>query len=613
MPEAIVRPPTHPKINAVEVAFNYANDVISGAIVAGKLVKLAAKRFLRDLKYGSERGIYLDANAAQHVVDFFGFLHHSKGEWGGQVFVLAPWQVFILVNLFGWKNADGYRRYREGYIEIARKNGKSTLLAGIGLYMLFADDEPGAEVYCAATKKDQAKIVFDEAVKMRKASELLASRIGAFRNNLHVLSTHSKFEPLSAEDDKQDGLNTHCAVIDELHAHPTRGLYDVLYESTASRRQPLIFSITTAGYNRQGICYKTREYGERTLVGAISAQESDHFFCYIACIDEDDNWEDEKVWMKANPNLGISVKPEKLRVAASKAKEDPTALNSFLRKHLNVWTNQDVKWMPPDKWAACNAIGPLISPRTTRVLALQKLAGRECYGGLDISSKIDLAAFVLIFPPVAEIKDKRPKPQTKEQMWARQPVEFEEIVIQKADPKWSVVPWFFVPKDNVPDRVKRDRVRYDVWIKEGYIFDTPGNVVDQDFIRTTMNQLRGTFQIREVGFDSWNATQLALNLQGDGFTMVEIRQGFKSMTEPMKECMGLVLSKKLEHYGNPVLTWCFGNVMAKVDPAGNIMPDKAQSAEKIDGAVATFMALHRVVQNPASQPSVYSERGIIFI
>lgn len=616
MGETVVRPPNAPQIDSFEVALKYANDVLYGRIIAGKLLKLAAKRFLRDLKYGHERGLTFSKENAQHVVDFFGCLRHSKGEWGaagGQVFILAPWQVFILANMFGWMRADGTRRFREVYIEVARKNGKSTFVAGIGLYMLWADDEPGAEVYSAATKKDQAAIVFTEACNMRKKSPLLVSRIQAPRGNLHVIETASKFEPLSAEDDTLDGLNSHCLLIDELHAHPNRKLYDVLHESTVSRRQPLTIAITTAGYDRAGICYKQREIAEAILVGATAADKGDSIFCFIACCDEKDNWQDEQNWYKANPNLGVSVKLDGLRAAANKAVSDPTALNSFLRKHLNVWTSQDTRWMPPDKWAACNAAGPLVNPMDLRRAALAKLASRVCYGGMDLSSKIDLTSFVLIFPPCKKITRQEAIPLTKEQMWRREQVQYKEIVVQEEDLKWHIIPWFFVPSDNVADRVRKDKVEYDVWVREGWIIATKGNAIDQQAIRTLINDLRAEFQIQDIGFDSWNATQLANELIEDGLNLVEVRQGYKTMTEPMKQFMAMVLGKQLEHYGNPVLTWNAANVAAESDPADNIKPNKVKSKEKIDGVVAGLMALHRVVSTPAIPDNPYNKRGIVFL
>lgn len=620
VPEVVVRPPSHPKMDAQEVALKYAKDVLTGKQIAGKLVKLACKRFIEDWKYGKARGLVWRKDKAQHVVDFFGFLKHTKGEWGGQTFVLLPWQVFVLANMFGWYWQDGTRRYKEIYIEVARKNGKSTLMAGIGLYMLFADDEPGAEVYSAATKKDQARIVFEEAANMRAKSPLLSSRIqvmGAKKpNNLNVLSSASKFEPLSSEDQTLDGLNVHCALIDELHAHPDRGLYDVIYEATGSRRNPMIIAITTAGYNRQGVCYKQRELCEKILVGAVAVDRaSDSVFSFIACADDNDDWQNEANWYKANPGLQDGViKIDKLRAAALKAKEDPTALNSFLRKHLNVWTSADVRWMPPEKWAACNHAGPLADVIKLRAAALAKLKGRMCFGGLDLSSKIDTTSFALLFPPVKKMMGRKlvkvphpNNPRITTDVW-------EEYVKQEADPFWSLIVFYWMPKDNVDERVRKDRIQYDVWIRQGFIATTPGKVVNQDFIRTRINELRKDYQIEEIAFDSWNATQMKVNLETDGHKMQDCGQGFKSMSEPMKEVMATVIAGRLEHYGDPVLTWMMGNVQATQDPAGNIKPDKEASMEKIDGSVATIMAMSRVVANPnATADSVYTSRGIVFI
>lgn len=624
MPEKVIRPPNHPAINAYEVALNYAKDVLTGKIIAGKLVKLAAKRFISDLKYGHLRGLKFDAEAAQHVVDFFGFLHHSKGEWGGQTFVLAPWQTFILANLFGWKRADGTRRFREAHLEVARKNGKTTFLAGIGLYLLLADDEPGAEVYSAATKKDQAKILFDEAVRMRKSSAFLAGRIAASRNNLAVLASHSKFEPLSAEDDTLDGLNSHGLLIDELHAHPTRKLFDVLHESTAARRNPLTVSITTAGYNTDGICYKQREIAEKILVGLIEAAKGDHVFAFIACIDEGDvkngipgdRWNDEACWPKANPSLGVSVKIDKLREAAMKAENDPSALNSFLRKHLNVWTSQDVRWMPPDKWAACNSAGPLGKPVELRAAAITKLLGRSCIGALDLSENVDLSAFILLFPPTKKIVDRIARPQTREQQFRREPVVYDEVVMQEEDPKWSVLCWFWVPNDNIDERTQKDRVHYDVWKREKFLQDMPGKSNNHERIRDTILALRQQYKIEAIGYDGWYAQWISAKLVEDGMKMHEVRMGFKTMSEPMKQLMAMVLEKRLEHYGDPVLAWNASNVAADMDAAGGIKPDKEKSKEKIDGVVSLIMAMAVVCAQPAlAQPggSVYSERGIIFL
>ncbi len=625
MSEVVVRPPSAPRIDASKVAVKYAKDIILGNIVAGKLLKYAAKRFIQDLKFGTSRGITFDKIAAQHVVDFFGTLRHSKGEWGkhgGMPFVLEPWQVFIIANLFGFKRADGTRRFREAHIEVARKNGKTTFMSGIALYMLVADDEPGAEVYSIATTRDQSKIVFDEAVRMRNKSPMLATRVASFRNNLCVISTASKFEPQSAEYGTADGKNVHCLIADELHQHPTRLLYDAYYEATGARTQPLVIAITTAGYDTMGICFAQRKIAENILVGNVEAAAGDTMFAYIACIDEPDkdgkggdDWKDEKCWAKANPNLGVSVKLDGLREAAAKADIDPTALNSFLCKRLNVWTSQEIRWMAPDKWALCNAAGAMSDPKQLRLDALKKLAGRVCIAGLDLSSKIDLTAFALVFPPVAAKTERIARPQTRQEIQFRVPVQFDEKIVEPADPLWSVLVWFWVPEGCIDERTKKDRVPYDVWKKQGYLNTCPGKVIDHEFLYKQILEIRKQFQFTDVAFDAWNAQWIAKKLLDDGFKAESVRMVYSVMSEPMKELMGMVLEKKLEHYGDPVLSWNAGNVSATTDANGSIRPDKEKSKEKIDGVVAVIMALSRICADPtlAQTSSVYSERGIIFI
>jgi phage terminase large subunit-like protein len=574
------------------IARDYALGVVEGRIVAGKLVRLVCKRFLDELEKAEHGSLFFNGNPkegkikwkpqnAQKVMNFFSALKHSKGEWGGKEFQLAPWQIFILANLFGWMRDSDVRRFREVHIEVARKNGKSTFLAGIGLYLLVADGEPGAEIYSAATKKDQAKIVFDEAVRMRKASPLLASKIVSFRNNLHVTSTHSKFEPLSSEDDTLDGLNIHGALIDELHAHPNRKLYDVLFEATKSRRQPLVITITTAGWDRQGICWKQRQLGVSILEGK---QKNDRFFPFIATIDEGDDWQDEKCWPKANPNFGISVKLDGLREGADKAKADPTALNSFLRKHLNIWTAQQTRWMPMEKWDAC-CENPTVDPIKLRQNAMVELKGRVCFGGLDLSSKDDLTVFVLLFPP------------------------------QKGDNKWRILPWFWLPEETVQQRVKESRVSYDVWVREGFIETTPGGYINTEFIRAKIREIANAgFQIQEIGFDRWGDQSVRLQLENDGFKIEPVGQGTKDLSEPMKMFAIYIGNREVEHYNNPVLAWNVGNVEAEMDAAGWIKPAKNKSSEKIDGVSATLCAMNRAMANPlATEESVYLHRGVIFL
>jgi phage terminase large subunit-like protein len=559
----------------------YVREVIAGRILASKWVILACKRHLRDLATGAARGLYFDPVSAQRAIDFFLFLNHSKGEWAGLSFELSPWQQFIVYSIFGWKKADGTRRFRVAHVEVARKNGKTTLWAGIGLYLFFADGEPGAEVYCAATKKDQARILFNEAERMRKASPALKKRILSFRDNMNVPATNSKFEPLGADQDTLDGLNPHGALVDELHAHKTRGLWDVLDTATGSRRQSLLAAITTAGFERESICYKQHEYGEKILEQVI---DDDSFFVYIACLDRDDDWEDERNWPKANPGLGVSVKLDSLRIQCAKAKNEPTALNAFLRLRLNVWTQQNTRWMPIEAWNECTGFSVAgIDPIVLQKQILERLTGQLCMAGLDLSSKVDLAAYVKLFLPTEAI------------------------------PKFVAICRFYMPEDNVWKRVKEDRVPYDVWIREGFITATPGNVVDYDWIKSDILKDAKIFQMKELAFDPYNATQMSTQLQKEGITTVEFRQGFLSMSEPTKELMKIVLQKTLAHLSNPVLRWNAANVVVKQDEAGNLKMNKDKSPEKIDGLVALVMALGRAIASPGESDSVYETRGVLLL
>lgn len=544
----------------------YIRGVLDGTIVAGKWQRMAVERHVRDLAHGHERGLWFDEAAAARAIKFFSFLKHSKGEWAGQVIKLEPWQQFIKWSIFGWKKGDT-RRFRTAYIEVARKNGKSTDASGTGLYLFDADGEPGAEVYTAATKKDQAKITHSEATRMVKSSPALRKRIGVYKDNLHNELTHSKFEPLGRDADSLDGLNIHAAIVDELHAHKTRDLWDVLETATGARRQPLMIAITTAGFNRQSICYEQHDYTRKILERVI---EDDSFFGIIFSLDDDDDWEDERNWIKANPNLGVSVKLDDLRRKAAKAKEMPSALNAFLRLHMNLWTQSETKWVDVEKWRACG-----------EAVDADGLRGRICYGGLDLSSTIDVSALVLVFPP------------------------------QKAGDKFRVLCFFWVPEEAMWKRSKKDRVPYDAWVRDGFIEATPGDVIDYTFILARIEELAQRYDLREVAFDRWGATKLAQDMQESDLTVVEFGQGFASMSGPMKEMERLIAAGELAHGNNPVLAWMADNLVARQDPAGNIKPDKERSIEKIDGMVALIMALARAIRNEGeSSRSIYEERGL---
>lgn len=442
----------------------------------------------------------------------------------------------------------------------------STLAAGVGLYLLVADGEPGAEVYSAATMRDQARITHSEATRMVKASPALRKRITVFKDNLHISNTASKYEPLSSDYNSLQGLNVHGAVVDEVHAHRNRDLWDVLETATGARRQPLMFAITTAGFDRQSLCFQLHEYAEKVLDGVV---EDDSFFGLIYTLDEGDEWEDEALWVKSNP--ASFKKVDDMRRLAERAREMPAALNSFLRLHLDIWTQSETRWLPIGHWQECG-----------QAVDANGLRGRSCYAGLDLSSNTDITALALVFPP------------------------------ETAADLYHVLWRFWLPEDNMHDRVHRDRVPYDAWVRQGYLTTTPGNVIDHAWILAEIDELAQAYDIREVAFDRWGAAQIQTKLMelGGENWLVQFGQGFVSMSPPMKELEKLILGHRLAHGNNPVATWMAHNVMASQDPAGNIKPDKGKSIEKIDGIVALIMALDRATRHEPPKRSIYEQRGL---
>jgi phage terminase large subunit-like protein len=523
----------------------------------------------RKPKRGQPGGYYFDEKAAQLAVLFFeNFLVHVEAEWAGQPFILEDWQRDDIVRpLFGWKRPDGMRKYRRAYIEIPRKNGKSTLAAGIALFLLFMDDEPRGHVFGAACDKKQAAIVFDLAKAMVEASPNLSRRAKTFKASIVVPSSASAYKVLSADVKTKHGLNAHGVVFDELHAQPNRDLWDVLTTATGSRRQPLVVAITTAGFDRESICWEQHEHARQVLAGIIP---DDEFFAYIRAADEKDDWTDPTVWRKANPNLGVSLKEDYVVAECQRAQIAPAYTNSFLRLQLDRWTSQETRWLPMELWDVCG-----------QPFKIEDLAGRECYGGLDLATTVDIAAFLLDFPSLEE---------GGPHIW---------------------LPHFWIPKANMIERARRDRVPYDLWVRQGLITATEGNAINYAFIEAGIQELGKIYDIREIAFDRFNATGTAQRLTEAGFTMVEFGQGFISMSPPITELLRLTLDAKLIHDGNPVLRWMADNLAVSMDPAGNVKPDKKKSREKIDGIVAGLMALDRAVRHGQGEPgSVYEERGL---
>ncbi len=499
----------------------------------------------------------LDKDAASIAVDFFQEnLTHSKGELGGKPFLLEPWQKEYISTLFGTMNGN-VRQYRTSLLAIPRKNGKSTLCAGIALKLLF-DGEPGAEIYSCAADRDQARLVFEMAKVCVENSPKLRGRLRVFRNSIVREDTHSTYKALSAEAFTKHGLNAHGIIFDELHAQSDRELWDVMTTSTGARRQPLCVAITTAGFDRKSICWEIWKYALAVQDGAI---KDPTFLPAIYAADPKDDWTKPATWKKANPNLGVSVKLDDLRVRCKRAQDMPSEENTFRRLHLNQWTEQDTRWLRMDHWAQGNEPCPVM------------LDGRECFAGLDLASTFDTTCFCLLF--------------------------------QLDDGRFWVEPHFWIPEDNMRERVKRDRVPYDQWAKEGKLHLTHGNVTDFDQVRADIMGLAKKYNVRQVAIDRWNATQLSTQLQGDGVNVLGFGQGYGSMSAPAKALEGLVVGGKLLHGGHPVLAWQASNVAIQSDHAGNIKPSKQKSNERIDGIVALTMALgiHATSTAPAPEQS----------
>lgn len=519
----------------------------------GKLVRLARQRHQKDLDEAGQRDIYFDQKAADQAVQFFKLLRHTKAEWAGQPFIPSPWQEHDVIRpLFGWKRKDGTRRYRVAYLEVARKNGKSSMAAAIGNKLFLNDGEPGAEVYTAATKRDQARITHEESKAqvrgLLRDDPRLKKIIAVSRDNLAIPSMRCKYEPLGQDADTMDGLNVHAAIIDELHMHKTPDVWNVLETATAARRQPLLFGITTAGFDRTSICWHLHDYAAKVLDGTI---EDDSFFGYICGLDEGDDWTNSATWIKANPNLDVTVKTDDLMRKFKKARESPTFENEFKRLHLNVWTQQHTKWLSMEQWDRCAG--------SVDAAALTK---KECFGGLDLAPKRDLSSLVLVFP----VKD-----------------------------RYKVLPFFWMPEENVRENERRDRLPYSQWIRQGLITATEGNVTDYEAIRETLNKLEKRYEIEEIAFDPFGATELVTKLMHDHFKMVEFRQTIQTFNEPTQKLEALISAGRIEHGGHPVLRAHALAVTVKTDLNENIRPVKDKTTGRIDGIVALIMALSRAI------------------
>ena len=517
----------------------------------------------------------LDEQKAQRVIRFIECLRHTKGEFHGKPFHLLPWQRKVVSDVFGTVRDEdpSMRQFSSAYIEIPKKNGKSELGAAVALNMLANDDEWKAEVYSCASDRQQAGIVFDVAVDMVKQSPALRKRIKIIPSTKRMVfqPTGSIYQVLSSEVATKHGLNVSACIFDELHTQPTRKLFDVMTQGSGdARKQPLFFFLTTAGTDRNSICWEVHQKAVDILEGR---KRDPRFYPVVFGLPETENWKSEKNWHKANPSLGHTIGMDKVRDAYHKAIESPADENMFRQLRLNQWVKQSVRWMPMDKWDECGA-----------AFDISMLDGRVCYAGLDLASTSDLTTIVLVFPPDTE------------------------------DEPYFVLPFFWLPDETLELRVRRDHVMYDVWEKQEFIQTTEGNVVHYGFIEQCIIHLSEKYNIREIAYDRWNAAMMVQALEDDGFTMVPFGQGFRDMSPPTKELMRLVLEHRIAHGGHPVLRWNMDNAFVKTDPAGNLKIDKAKSTEKVDGGVALVMALDRAMKNQGGHGSVYDDdRGLLLI
>lgn len=484
-----------------------------------------------------------DSEAAQRVLDFFpACLTHTKGHSG--TFKLEQWQKDIFATLYGWKRADGTRRYREALIAVPRKNGKTMTCAGLSLYMLSCDGERGPEVYCAASSRDQATLLFDPAAQMVRSQAKMKEAL-VIHDSVKRIIDHRNggfMRAIPAEAAQSHGFNASAVVFDELHTQPNRELFDVLKTSQGARKQPLFVSITTAGYDRHSICWEVWDYARKVRDGIIA----DPFFLPVIYeLREDEDWTNREVWRRVNPNYGVSLSGEYLEEAFSRAQAIPAYENTFRNLHLNQWVEQACRWFNMDKWdqgATDTDIG----------------YGEECWCGLDLSTTTDISALVMVFP---------------------------------CGDRFRVECRFWVPGESARDRERRDRVPYSQWMRDEAITATPGASVDYDIIRRDINELREKYNLRKICIDRWNANQLAHQLEADQFEVAYFGQGFASMNSPAKFLEALIADGNLIHGGHPVLRWMASNVAVERDSAGNIKPSKKASTERIDGIVALCMAL----------------------
>jgi phage terminase large subunit-like protein len=548
----------------VNVIDQYATDVVAGRIPAGKYHRLACVRHLKDRTRAQTQAFpyRFDEARATRFFKFAAQLKHYKGEWAGHFIALEPHQQFRLGSLFAWVHqTTGLRRFRTAYNEIPRKNGKSLEAAVVALYVSFFDNEPGSEGYCIATKRDQAKLVFNDAKKLVSSSGL-KTRLKVFVGNISREATASKLEPLGADADSTDGLNPHCIIVDEFHAHKDRALIDVMETATGARRQPVNFQITTAGDDPKSPCGDQHDYACKILDGLLVDET---FFAFIAHADPDDDWMAEATWQKANPNWQVSIKADDLRALATKAYAIPAAAATFKQKRLNLWVNATAPCLSVEGWR-----------RGQTKWVPDDMLHESCYVGIDLASKLDLCALSVLFPPAL------------------------------GRPRWRILQYIWTPEDTLKDRAHRDRATYLTWVEQGWLKTTPGTRIDHNVIRDTLRDLRQRFHIEAIGFDPWHADKLIEELiTEDGFAerlVLEVPQTFAGMSSACARVQADILAGDVDARGCPVTAWAVSNVVGQRDGKDNLLFTKGKSKGRIDPVIAPTIAMALAIKWPEARP-----------
>jgi phage terminase large subunit-like protein len=540
------------EINFKDKFNNYIKAVESGEWIAGKWQQLAVKRHLKDLK---RKDLVFDIDEGERWCKFFNVLKLSIGEKAGERFILEDWQTFLIMSIYGWQK-ENRRRFRNVYIEIARKNGKSTLVSGMALGALLIDKESAPQVYSAATKSDQARIIFEECGRMVRGNKVLSEKLNVFRDSIVCKSNSGSFKPLASDSKTLDGLNVHFAAIDEIHAHKTAEVIELLDTAKGARKQPLIVEITTAGSNKNTICYKHHEYTKKILEGTL---KNDAWFGVVYSIDDKDDWKDSSCWIKANPNLGISFQPDELQKQFEKAVQMPSFMNSFQRLHMNKWTGSITRWISDELWISAK-----------EDYNEDDLRGLECVAGCDLASVGDTNSISVVF--------------------------------RCEDNKIRTLNYFFIPEETKNKKYELDSIDFPEWVRNGDVLQFNTRSRDEEMIIMKLQEISQKFKLKMIVFDRWQSETIVSKLESVGVECMGFGQGYKDMDFPTKKLEELLINEELKHNGNACMRWQVSNIMISRDPADNIKIDKSKSSEKVDGPVSLVMALGGLL-NSEMQPT----------